>query len=169
MSGYMAHEILLRVTGPDGAVQWVGIGPLGVVYEVMIVSQAVAAGIVIVADPSTTIIPRPDYLATESAPKQLLRGLIGGVSTTQGATLGVSIDACASDAAGVQIRVAGVGSIVAVAATANGTAGQYCDRGAAGAVTPISTVTALIQVGYVAKVGNLSGGTGTKLGMKIGI
>lgn len=173
MSGFMTHETALKITGPDGTLLHIGIGPLGMVYEVMMVSQAVNAGQVICAQGANCVVPRMDYVAAdvasgESAIKQKLVGVIGTAVVTLGPTLGVAIDKCASDAAGVQIRVAGKGSVVATESTANGTLGQYCLRAAAGQVTPAATIsTALIECGWVLKVGNLSGGSGTKIGMLV--
>jgi hypothetical protein len=170
MSGFVTHELALKVTGPDGAILWVGVGPLGMVYEVMMVSVAMVPGQVVVADPTNTIIPRMDYVAADTIPKQLLRGLQGTATVTLGATLGVAIDKCASDAAGIQIRVAGTGSIVAVETTVSpGTVGHYCNRATAGQVTPAATVTALIGCGVLAKVSNIAGGSGNKIGMLVSL
>lgn len=168
MSGYITFEIPLKITAADGTIIWVGVGPLGMVYEVMMVSVAISAGQIVVADPTNSVVPRMDYTSSDTVPKQLLRGLQGTATTTLGVTLGVAIDKCASDASGVQIRVAGLGSIVAVETTANGTAGQYCVRAAAGQVTPAADRTALITCGHVVKIGSISGGSGNKLGMLVG-
>lgn len=161
----IATDFPMQITGPGGTSIWIGTGPLGMVYEVVMISQTVTAGQVICAQGANNIIHRPDYVAADivagtTSLKQRLAGVIGTATTTLGPTLGVALEPCTSTAAGAVIRVAGVGSVVAVQTTANGTLGQYCVRAAAGQVTPANTAAAMIGVGLVAKVGPLTGGGG---------
>lgn len=167
MSSYITNELPMKITHVDGTTLYIGIGPLGFVYLVTMVSSAVNAGQVICAEGANCVIPRQDYTASDTIPKQHLRGVIGTATNTLGPTLGVAIEKCASNANGEVIRVAGAGSIVAVETTANGTLGQYCNRAAAGQVTPAGTVTPMIGAGFVAKIGSITGGTGNKLGMLV--
>lgn len=157
MSGFIGRDYPFKVTTVDGTALYEGTCILGMVYDVIMVSQAISAGHVIKVDTTNTVIPRMDYTAANTIPNQVLKGAIGAAAT--GVHLGVAITPCGSNAAGEKILVAGPGSIAPVFRSATLTVLNFAIAAATGQVSSNGTATAMQTVGQVINI-DITGGTG---------
>lgn len=155
----------LKITGPDGSVVYAHGNTIGHYYWA-IASEAITQGMGVMLDPTNSIIPRLDYISTDTVPDEVTKVLKSTATTTAGVPFGVALTKAAS---GGVVLVAGNGSIVAVKADAGGAVGNYLVGSvavAAGTLLPQATAAAAITYGLQCKA-SITGGTGTQVGILV--
>lgn len=160
----------LKIVGGDGTVQWVAANQLGRVYKA-VATSAITQGQALQLDSAGAnplVIPRQDYLATESAPAEYTPCKPLDATKTNGPPIGVALTKAAAAA---QVAVAGPDSIVAVKANAAGAVGNLLVGSvavAAGSVLSQGTAAPGLTLG-VQTLGSITGGAGTQVGVLVSI
>ena len=155
----------LKITGPDGSVVYAHGNTIGHYYWA-IASEAITQGMGVMLDPTNSIIPRLDYISTDTVPDEVTKVLKSTATTTAGVPFGVALTKAAS---GGVVLVAGNGSIVAVKVNAAGNVGDYLMGSvavAAGSLIANAAGTASLIYGNQCK-GSITGGSGTQVGILV--
>ena len=163
-TAHVSYIKALKITGPDGSVVYAHGNTIGHYYWAL-ASEAITQGMGVMLDPAG-IIPRLDYISTDTVPDEVTKVLKSTATTTAGVPFGVALTKAAS---GGVVLVAGNGSIVAVKVNAAGNVGDFLMGSvvvAAGSLIANAVATASLVYGNQCK-GSITGGSGTQVGILV--